>query len=169
MHYLGLTTIFAAILSFGLTLTAGPPPAKAGICNEVGLPKKCTTRRDIKKNAINSSRIKNGSIKGADIKDGAVGAAQLGLDNTTYIEDSGSPTDNCADLRDALTGLVGPAAVVLGPGTYDCGPNPVVLLPRCRGLSGKYVNALTPMMESFQDGSTAKASLLSSLSSRRNT
>ena len=38
-----------------------------------------------------------------------------------------------------------------------------------RGLSGKYVNALTPMMESFHDGSTANALVLSSLSSSRNT
>ena len=77
MRHFGLFTISAAILSFGLTLGAGPPPAKAGICNEVGLPKKCTTRRDIKKNAINSSRVKNGSLTGLDMRDGSLTGADI--------------------------------------------------------------------------------------------
>ncbi len=77
MHYLGLTTIFAAILSFGLTLTAGPPPAEAGLCKKLDFSKKCVVRRDIKKNAINSRRVKDESLTSADIKDGSIGPADL--------------------------------------------------------------------------------------------
>ena len=36
-------------------------------------------------------------------------------------------------------------------------------------MSGKYVNALTPISVSFHDGSSANASWLSSFSSSRNT
>ena len=78
MHYLGLTTIFAAILSFGLALGAAPQPAAAGLCKKLGFSKKCVVRGDIKKNAINSSRVKDGSLTGVDVLDGSIGAADLG-------------------------------------------------------------------------------------------
>ncbi len=81
--------------------------------------------------AVTSAKILDGTIVNADISDGAVSAATLGLANTIFIEDTGTPTDNCTDLLDALTGLTGPAAVVLGPGTYDCGSS----LGSCRPRS----------------------------------
>ena len=66
------------------------------------------TGAKIANNAVTGAKIANATITGADIADGAVAAANLGLARTTFLEDSGSDTDNCANLRDALNGLVGP-------------------------------------------------------------
>ncbi len=77
----------------------------------------------------------DGAVTAQKIADGAVTAAKLGLANMTFIEDSGSDTANCDALLTALSGLTGPATVVLGPGTYDCGSSPVVL-PAEVGLIG---------------------------------
>ena len=77
--------------------------------------------------AVNSVKLADGAVSAAKLGDGAVAAAKLGLINTTYIEDSGDAVANCTALLDALSGLTGPAALVLGPGTFDCGANRVVL------------------------------------------
>jgi hypothetical protein len=82
---------------------------------------------DIATESITTGEIKNGSIAGVDLANGAVTAAKLGLARTTYIQDSGNAAANCAALLDALDGLTGPAAVVLGPGTFDCGGEAVEL------------------------------------------
>ena len=114
MHYLELTMIFAAILSFGLTLAAAPQPAKAGICNEVGLPKKCTTRRDIKKNAITSSRVKDETLTGADIKDDSIGASDLGANSVGTSEIAGNAVGASELAIDAK-----PAAADFAEGDQD--------------------------------------------------
>ena len=77
--------------------------------------------------AVSTAKLQAGAVTASRLADGAVSAAKLGVANTTYIEDSGNSVANCAALLDALDGLVGPAAVVLGPGTYDCGSNQVLL------------------------------------------
>jgi hypothetical protein len=97
---------------------------------------------EIENETIQSEDIKNGAVGADDIADGAIGAAQLGLSNTIYVEDTGTPTDNCTDLLAALSGLTGPAAVVLGPGAYDCGTSPVVL-PAQVSLIGSGQNLTT--------------------------
>lgn len=103
---------------------------------------------DLASNAVTGAKVENGSLAGADLADGTVGAAKLGLANTTFIDDTGSDIGNCDDLRDALTGLTGPAAVVLGPGTYACGTNPVVLSPRVSLIgSGRNLTTITGSVE----------------------
>jgi hypothetical protein len=82
---------------------------------------------DIATESITTAEIKNGTIAGVDLANGTVTAAKLGLARTIFIADSGNDTANCTALRDALDGLVGPAAVLLGPGTYDCGASPLSL------------------------------------------
>ena len=57
------------------------------VCKKLGFSKKCVVRGDIKKDAINSSRvlnesltsadIKNGSLTGADVQDGSIGSADV--------------------------------------------------------------------------------------------
>lgn len=73
MRHLGLITISAAILSFGLTLGAAPQEAWAGACSKIrGVPnQQCISRRDIKRNAINSARLANNAKPaGADFAGG---------------------------------------------------------------------------------------------------
>ena len=66
--------------------------------------------------------IAAGAVTGAALADGAVTAAKLGLANTTFVAADGfGAIDNCDGLIDALSAASGPAAVVLGPGLYDCG------------------------------------------------
>ncbi len=99
--------------------------------------------------AVTSAKIANGGIQEIDIADGAIGAEKLGLTNTTFVEASGSDTANCTALLDALTGLVGPAAVVLGPGTYACGAAPVVLPPQVSLIgSGQNLTTITGNLDS---------------------
>jgi hypothetical protein len=155
MRYLKLTTLFAMAIAFALSLGAAPQPAEAGkACKKLGLSSPCIKKSDIKNNQVRGKHVKNGSlttadladgsVTGADIADRAIGAAKLGLANTIYIEDSGTPMDNCTDLLDALAGLTGPAAVVLGPGTYDCGLDPVVLPPQVSLIgSGRNLSTIT--------------------------
>ena len=108
--------------------------------NAVSTPKLSTasvTRPKIAPNAINASKIANAAVTAAKIApdavnrfkiaDGAVTAAKLGIAHMTFIDDSGNDVANCDALRDALTGLSGPAAVVLAAGTYACGSDPVIL------------------------------------------
>ena len=97
---------------------------------------------DIRAGAINTSRLADDAVTKRKIADGAVGAAQLGLAHTVYLEDSGSDTDNCYKLLDVLDGLAGPAAVVLGPGTFDCQKNNI-LLPSRVSLIGAGQNLTT--------------------------
>jgi hypothetical protein len=97
---------------------------------------------DIRIGAINTSRLADGAVAKRKIAEGAVGAAQLGLARTYYLEDSGSETDNCYKLRDLLDGIDGPAAVVLGPGTYDC-QRSGFLLPSHVSLIGSGQNLTT--------------------------
>ena len=77
--------------------------------------------------AVSTEKIQSGAVTASRLADGAVSAAKLGIPRTTYIEDSGDDVANCDELRDVFAGLTGPAAVALGPGTYDCGANTVVL------------------------------------------
>ena len=108
--------------------------------NAVSTPKLATagvTRPKIAPNAVNASKIANAAVTAAKIApdavnrfkiaDGAVTADKLGIAHTVFVGDSGDAAANCTALQDALDGLVGPAAVWLGPGTYACGESPVVL------------------------------------------
>jgi hypothetical protein len=106
---------------------------------------------DIATETITTREIKNGSIAGVDLANGAVTAAKLGLARTTYVEDSGDDAANCQALLAALDGLAGPATVVLGPGTYACGANPVVL-PAGVSLIGSGENATTVRGNVTADG-----------------
>jgi hypothetical protein len=105
---------------------------------------------DIATESITTGEIKNGSIAGVDLANGAVTAAKLGLARTHFIEDSGADAANCQTLRDTLDGLVGPAAVLLGPGTYDCGANSVTI-PSGVSLigSGRNLTTITGNVASF--------------------
>ena len=80
MRCLKLTTLFALVFAFALTLGAAPQEAWAGACANIsGVPnKKCVVKKDIAKNAIVSNRVKDESLTGADIKDDSIGAADLG-------------------------------------------------------------------------------------------
>ncbi|MEM7172391.1 MAG: hypothetical protein AAF530_19645 [Pseudomonadota bacterium] len=103
---------------------------------------------DLARNSVNSAKIRNRSIKGADIANGAIRAAHLGLANTIYIEDSGSETDNCTELLGVLDGLSGPAAVVLGPGAFDCQSNPIILTTQISLIgSGENLTSLIGSVE----------------------
>jgi hypothetical protein len=79
--------------------------------------------------AVTGSRIASQAVGTSKLANGAVTAAKLGLARTSYIEDSGNNVANRVALRAALDGLSGPAAVVLGPGTFACGASPVVIPP----------------------------------------
>ena len=93
--------------------------------------------------AVSTAKIQTGAVTGSRLADGAVSAAKLGLANTIYVEAAGpAETDNCNALLDALSAASGataadPVVIVLGPGTYDCGSNPVTLIPfvELRGTS----------------------------------
>ena len=64
-----LSTFFFRPIGIVLALVAMPWPADAGTCKQLGLSKQCVVQADIKKNAINSSRVKNGSLTAVDLKD----------------------------------------------------------------------------------------------------
>ena len=105
MRFLKLTTLFALPLAFALSLGAAPQSAEAGVCKKLGFSKKCVVRGDIKKNAINSSRVKDGSLTGVDLLDGSIGAADLGADSVGASE--------------IATGAVGASEVANGSLTAD--------------------------------------------------
>jgi hypothetical protein len=72
MRYLGLITISAAILSFGLTLGAAPQPAEAGkACNRAGLPSPCIKKSDIRNNQVRTEHVKTNNLSGIDMLDEA--------------------------------------------------------------------------------------------------
>ncbi len=98
--------------------------------------------------AVTNKKIGIGAVREGRIANGAVTAAKLGLANTTFVEDSENDTANCNALRAALNAAVSPAVVVLGPGTFACGTNPVVLPPGV-GLigSGRNVTDITGNIE----------------------
>ena len=77
--------------------------------------------------AVSTAKIQPGAVTASRLADRAVAPSKLGLAHTSFIGDSGDAVANCDELRALLAGLAGPAAVVLGPGTYACGANPVVL------------------------------------------
>ena len=77
--------------------------------------------------AVSTAKLQAGAVTSSRLADGAVSAAKFGIANTVHIDDQGNPSANCTELRNVLAGLTGPAAVVLGPGTYDCGSNHVLL------------------------------------------
>ena len=95
------------------------------------------TRPKIAPNAVNASKIANAAVTAAKIApdavnrfkiaDRAVRSEKLDIANTIFIEDSGDAVANCTALLDALAGLTGPGSVLLGPGTYDCQGNTVLL------------------------------------------
>ena len=94
--------------------------------------------------AVKTGRISDNAVSTPKLRDGAVTAAKLGLVNTFFIDDSGDDAANCTALLAALASAVGPAAVVLGPGTYACGSNAVVI-PAGVSLigSGRNLTAIT--------------------------
>jgi len=100
------------------------------------------TEGKIADGAVTDGKIAEDAVTAAKIADGAVGAAKLGLARTIYLEDSGSDTVNCDNLRGALEALVGPAALVLGPGTFDCQRHNI-LLPNQVSLIGSGQNLTT--------------------------
>jgi hypothetical protein len=72
MRYLGLITISAAILSFGLTLGAAPQPAEAGkACNRARLPSPCIKANDIRNNQVRTNHVRNNNLSGIDMLDEA--------------------------------------------------------------------------------------------------
>ena len=93
--------------------------------------------------AVSTAKIQAGAVTSSRLADGAVSAAKMGLANTIFVEAAGpAETDNCNALLDALVEAVGasaanPVVIVLGPGTYDCGSNPIALNPfvELRGAS----------------------------------
>ncbi len=81
-----LSTFFFRAIGIVLALVALPWPADAGTCKQLGFSKQCVVRADIKKNAINSSRVKNSSLRAIDLKD--AGGAEF-LDGTQRFELTG--------------------------------------------------------------------------------
>ena len=78
--------------------------------------------------AVSSAKIQNAAITGAKLADATVTADKIGILNTVFVEAAGpSDTDNCNALIAALAGATGPAAVFLGPGTYDCQAQQVIV------------------------------------------
>ena len=72
MRYLGLITIPAAILSFGLTLGAAPQPAEAGkACQRARLPSPCIKANDIRNNQVRTNHVRNNNLSGIDMLDEA--------------------------------------------------------------------------------------------------
>ena len=110
------------------------------------------TRPKIAPNAVNASKIANAAVTAAKIApdavnrfkiaDRAVSAGKLDIADTVFIEDSGDPVANCAALLTALGSLSGPAALLLGPGTYDCENNSIIL-PTGTSLIGAGRNLVT--------------------------
>ena len=93
------------------------------------------TAAKIADGAVNQIKLRDGAVTAAKVTGASVGLEKLSLANTVLIEDSGSATGNCTALRDALAGLTGPAAIQLGPGTFDCGADNL-LVPAEVALTG---------------------------------
>lgn len=170
-YLLGLVSVCClSLLSMGAT--ADELDCK-GCIDKRDIGRRQVTAGKLSSNAVNSGKVKNDSLTGVDIKDGTLGgtdladdsvsgakiadgaisAAKLGVARTIYIEDGVSAAANCTALTDALSGLVGPAAVVLGPGAYDCESNPVVL-PASVSLigSGENLTTITGSVEGSNAG-----------------
>ena len=78
--------------------------------------------------SVTEGAIAEGVVGADALADGAVTAAKLGLANTAFVAaDGATALDDCDALIDALADATGPAVVVLGPGTYDCGARRVVV------------------------------------------
>ena len=135
---------------FVVTSDAAGNLATGGVAGAAALADGSVDSEALADGAVTAAKIADGAVTFAKIADGAIGAAKLGLTNTIYLEDTGSDIDNCLDLLDALTGLVGPASVVLGPGIYDCGSNPVVLPAQVSLIgSGQNLTTVTGSVEGF--------------------
>lgn len=89
------TSLVALAAVLALSLAAGPRPAGAGVCKNLGLGKQCVTRGDIKKNAVKSSSVADRSLTGSDIRNGSLTSAD--------IQDGGLTG---ADLKDGGVGGV---------------------------------------------------------------
>ena len=85
--------------------------------------------------AVTAAKIAPGAVNSGKILDGAVTAAKLGIKNSVYVEAAGPSTaDNCNALLAALAGVSGnsatnPFVMVLGPGSYECGAQQIVMKP----------------------------------------
>ncbi len=78
--------------------------------------------------SVTEGAIAEDVVDAGALADGAVTAAKLGLANTAFVAaDGATALDDCDALIDALADATGPAVVVLGPGTYDCGERQVVV------------------------------------------
>lgn len=64
-------SIAALFIVFVLALGASPRQAEAGACTKLGFSNQCVVRADIRKNAVNSSRVLNNSLKAKDLLDEA--------------------------------------------------------------------------------------------------
>ena len=101
--------------------------------------------------AVTGSKIADGAVITAKLADGAVTGDKLNVAHVVFVEDSGDALANCTALLDALTGLTGPATVLLGPGNYDCGANSVELVS---GISLVGAGANLTTLEGTLDGLT---------------
>lgn len=113
-----------------------------GIINGAKIEDGAVTSDDILDGTVKRRDLGDGIVNAAKIEDGAISAAKLGIANTWFIEDSGNDTTNCTRLRNRLSAVIGPAVIVLGPGTFDCGTNQVSV-PGDVGLVGSGENATT--------------------------
>ena len=150
MRSLTRTSLFSLALLLGVTLGAAPRPAEAGLCSKLGRDNQCVVRRDIKKDAINSGRVKDESLKGVDFKDRTITKADLTpgaitvddvFARTLVVAPFGNGSDTTAngqELLDAITflggvspapGAANPWTLKLEPGVYDVGATSVDLLP----------------------------------------
>ncbi len=95
--------------------------------------------------AVTGAKLADQAVTGNKIADGAIAAAKLGLIGTVFVEADGlSDTDNCDSLIAALSGLAGPAVVALGPGTYDCQTQSVIVPANVALIgSGRNVTTIT--------------------------
>ena len=114
------------------------------------IPNAAVTAGKIADGAVNKIKLADGAVVGAKLAPGAVTPDKLNIANTIFIEDSGSAVDNCTALLDALNGLTGPATVVLGPGTFDCGTTPLIVTSEItlRG-AGRHATTIKGSVEGF--------------------
>ncbi len=114
----------------------------------IGPPPGCGNGGD----SVTSADIADGSVASADLADGSVTATKLGLTNTAYVAaGGGTALDNCDALIAVLAGSTGPALVVVGPGSYDC-DDQQLMVPDGVHLKGAGRNA-TAISGAFDDGS----------------
>ncbi len=168
------TGLFTLALMLGVTLSAAQRTAEAGLCSKLGRANQCVVRKDIKKDAINSGRVKDESLKGVDFKDGTITKADLAPGAITADDvfartlvvapfgDGADTTANGQQLLDAITflggvspapGAANPWTLKLEPGVYDVGANPVDLLPYVALIgTGQRVTEITGSVEGSVTG-----------------